>query len=85
LDEFLRCFVPQGNVSGPLTRITNLDQFTCIAKDMWPVESSLENFLCGGGDAMMSSGWSAVTLLKNLCCFISGHASSDDSVSTLFE
>nr|GEV12788.1 NADH dehydrogenase subunit 2, mitochondrial [Tanacetum cinerariifolium] len=63
----------------------DLDQFARIAKDMWPVKPSLEDFPYGGGDAMMSSEWSDVTLSKNLCSFISGHASSYDSVSTLFE
>ncbi|GKF54109.1 hypothetical protein Tco_0161019, partial [Tanacetum coccineum] len=62
-----------------------LYQFTRIAKDMWLVKPSLEDFPRGGGDAMMSPGWFAVTLSKNLCCLISGYASSYDSVSTLFE
>ncbi|GJX31415.1 hypothetical protein Tco_0241270 [Tanacetum coccineum] len=49
------------------------------------VEPGLEDFPCGSGDAMMPYGWSAMTLSKNLCCFISDHASSYDPVSTLFE
>ncbi|GKE93447.1 hypothetical protein Tco_1574542, partial [Tanacetum coccineum] len=67
------------------TLIHNLDQLACIAKDMWLVKPGLEDFSCDGGNAMMSSRWSAVTLSKNLCCLFFGHASSYDSVSKLFE
>nr|GFB71250.1 hypothetical protein [Tanacetum cinerariifolium] len=58
----------------------------CLAID-YPkrVKPGLEEFPCGGSDAMMSFRWFDVTLSKNLCSFISGHASSYDSVSTLFE
>ncbi|GKF00687.1 hypothetical protein Tco_0027610 [Tanacetum coccineum] len=46
---------------------------------MWLVKPGLKDFSCGGGDAMMSYRWSAVTSLKNLCYLISGHAPSYDS------
>ncbi|GJW67289.1 hypothetical protein Tco_0121713 [Tanacetum coccineum] len=83
---FLHLVVAEiGNVSGSLTCITDLDQFTRIVKDTWPVKLGLEDFPWGGDDAVMSSGWSTMTLSKNLCCFIYGHASSYDPVSTLFE
>ncbi|GJS12239.1 hypothetical protein Tco_0369035 [Tanacetum coccineum] len=48
---------------------------------MWPVKLGLKDFPCGGGDAMMSLGWSAVTMSKNLCCPISGYASSYDPIA----
>ncbi|GJZ31223.1 hypothetical protein Tco_0576270, partial [Tanacetum coccineum] len=52
---------------------------------MWPVKPGLEDFPYGGDDAMMPFGWSAMTVSKNLYCFISDHTSSYDPVSTLFE
>ncbi|GJS71254.1 hypothetical protein Tco_0704095 [Tanacetum coccineum] len=49
-------------------------------EDMWPVEIGFTDFSCSSGDTMMSSIWSAVTLLKDLCCLISGDTPSPFSV-----
>ncbi|GJW07556.1 hypothetical protein Tco_1569979 [Tanacetum coccineum] len=63
-----------------------LDQHTSITQNLWrPIESGFEDLSCSTGDAMMSSKWFVVTLSKDLCRLISGHAPSYDLISILFE